>query len=156
MAQEESTVAHVPGLVSLIVGIGMVLLLVPAAHARDDREQILLIDHFVPHVSTAPSTRGETVQLYVRERVQAGAALTSPSFEHRVVLFVHGATIPSEVVFDAEYQDYSWMKYLAQAGLDVFAVDQTGYGRSTCPSPMEDPVQRCSGFAGSVEPISTR
>jgi pimeloyl-ACP methyl ester carboxylesterase len=37
------------------------------------------------------------------------------------------------------YQDYSWMAYLAKAGFDVFAMDTTGYGRSTRPAPMNDP-----------------
>ena len=35
----------------------------------------------------------------------------------RVVLFVHGAGTPAEVAFDVPYQDYSWMAYLARAGL---------------------------------------
>jgi pimeloyl-ACP methyl ester carboxylesterase len=68
-------------------------------------------------------------------------------------LFVHGATIPSAVVFDAEYQDYSWMKYLAQAGLDVFALDQTGYGRSTRPSPMEDPCNAAPASQAALSPF---
>ena len=33
------------------------------------------------------------------------------------MLFVHGAGTPAEVAFDVPYQDYSWMAYLAQAGL---------------------------------------
>jgi pimeloyl-ACP methyl ester carboxylesterase len=56
-----------------------------------------------------------------------------------VVLFVHGAGTPAEVAFDVPYQDYSWMAYLAHAGFDVFAMDTTGYGRSTRPPPMNDP-----------------
>ena len=46
---------------------------------------------------------------------------------------------PAEVAFDVPYQDYSWMAYLARAGFDVFAMDTTGYGRSTRPTPMNDP-----------------
>lgn len=37
------------------------------------------------------------------------------------------------------YQDYSWMAFLANAGFDVFAMDLTGYGRSTRPFVMNDP-----------------
>ena len=59
--------------------------------------------------------------------------------DRRVVLFVHGAGTPAEVAFDVPYQDYSWMAYLARAGFDVFAMDTTGYGRSTRPAPMNDP-----------------
>ena len=57
----------------------------------------------------------------------------------RVVLFVHGAGTPAEVAFDVPYQDYSWMAYLAHAGFDVFSMDMTGYGRSSRPTPMNDP-----------------
>ncbi|MEP6697464.1 MAG: alpha/beta fold hydrolase [Pseudonocardiales bacterium] len=118
----------------------------------DDGERILAVDHFVSHVSSAPAVSGQTVQLYVRERVQASVALTSPSFSRRVVLFVHGATIPSEVYFDAQYQDYSWMAYLAQAGLDVFGMDITGYGPSTRPGPMDDPCNVAPASQPSLVP----
>jgi pimeloyl-ACP methyl ester carboxylesterase len=114
--------------------------------ASQDSQQVLTIDHFVSHVSSAPAAYGETVRLYVRERVAAGVALTSTSFSRRIVLFVHGASIPSEVGFDARYQDYSWMAYLAQAGLDVFAMDITGFGPSTRPAAMDDP---CNAAAAS-------
>ena len=57
----------------------------------------------------------------------------------KVVLFIHGAGTPSEVAFDVPYQDYSWMAFLARAGYDVFAMDMTGYGRSTRPLAMNDP-----------------
>jgi len=56
-----------------------------------------------------------------------------------VALFIHGAGTPAEVSFDVPYQDYSWMGYLAHAGFDVFAMDMTGYGRSTRPPAMNDP-----------------
>jgi pimeloyl-ACP methyl ester carboxylesterase len=55
-----------------------------------------------------------------------------------VVLFVHGAGTPAEVAFDVPYEGYSWMAYLAQAGFDVFAMNLTGYGRSTRPAVMND------------------
>ncbi len=47
--------------------------------------------------------------------------------------------LSAEVAFDVPYQDYSWMEYLAQAGFDAFAMDTTGYGRSTRPAAMNDP-----------------
>lgn len=107
--------------------------------AADDGGTILTIDHYAPHVSTVPAIAGETVQLYVRERVSAGTLARTRDFEGRVVLFVHGAGTPAEVAFDVPYADYSWMEHLAAAGYDVFAMDMTGYGRSTRPSVMNDP-----------------
>ena len=43
------------------------------------------------------------------------------------------------MTFDVPYKDYSWMKFLANAGFDVFSLDLTGYGRSTRPAAMNDP-----------------
>jgi pimeloyl-ACP methyl ester carboxylesterase len=85
-----------------------------------------------------PALAGQPAQLYVRERVLAGAGLRGAISPDRVVLFVHGAGTPAEVAFDLPYQDYSWMAYLARAGFDVFSVDMTGYGRSTRPAQMSD------------------
>jgi hypothetical protein len=124
---------------SLVLGTVLALATAPPSLARDDSERILAVDHLVPHVSTAPAVSGETVQLYVRERVLAADASTDPSPSGRVGLFVHGSTTPSEVGFDAQYQDYSWMAYLAQAGFDVFGLDLTGFGPSARPAPMDDP-----------------
>ena len=105
----------------------------------DDGQRLLSIDHYVSVTSTVPAIAGQKAQLYVRERVLAGAALREAPASDRVVLFVHGAGTPAEVAFDVPYQDYSWMAYLARAGFDVFAMDTTGYGRSTRPAPMNDP-----------------
>src|SRR5262245_22218247 len=73
---------------TVFIGCVLALSVVSSAFANDDSEQILAIDHFVSHVSSAPVLRGETVRLYVRERVAARMALMSPSFSRRVVLFV--------------------------------------------------------------------
>jgi pimeloyl-ACP methyl ester carboxylesterase len=105
----------------------------------DDGDHILTVDHYVPVRSTVSSMAGQITQMYVRERTRAGIALRSTSLGNRVVLFVHGRGTPAEVAFDVPYQDYSWMTYLAQAGFDVFAMDVTGYGRSTRPPVMSDP-----------------
>ena len=104
----------------------------------DDSDRILTLDHYVQVKSTVPAIAGQPAQLYVRERVAAGAALRGTISPERVVLFVHGAGTPAEVAFDLPYQDYSWMAFLARAGFDVFSVDMTGYGRSTRPAVMSD------------------
>lgn len=105
----------------------------------EDSKNLLTVDHYVKVRSTVPSINGQTAQLYVRERVEAGTVLRAGSLENRVVLFVHGAGTPAEVSFDVPAESYSWMAYLAHAGFDVFSVDMTGYGRSTRPAAMNDP-----------------
>lgn len=123
------------------------LLLAPACLAclmaplsfADDGDRLLTVDHYVRVRSTVPVLDGQTTEIYVREIARASTVLRSAVPSDRVVLFIHGAGTPAEVAFDVPYQDYSWMAYLANAGFDVFAMDTTGYGRSTRPAPMNDP-----------------
>lgn len=121
----------------LLAGVGMAAV-GAVLSAGDDSQSLLTVDHYVGVKSTVPAIAGQAAQVYVRERVQAGTGLRAAAAD-RVVLFVHGAGTPAEVAFDVPYQDYSWMSYLARAGFDVFAMDTTGYGRSTRPAPMNDP-----------------
>lgn len=95
----------------------------------------LTSEHYVANVSLAPSMAGDVAQIYVRERVMADSEIG----EGDVVLFVHGAGTPAEVAFDVPHGNYSWMAALARAGFDTFAMDTTGYGRSTRPYPLNDP-----------------
>ncbi len=118
----------------------------------DDSEKLLTIDHFVRVRSTAPSMTGQLAQIYVRERVEAGVALRGRPAADRVALFIHGAGTPAEVAFDVPYQDYSWMAYLARAGFDVFALDTTGYGRSSRPAAMSDPCNLASAAQAQFVP----
>jgi pimeloyl-ACP methyl ester carboxylesterase len=90
-----------------------------------------VIDHFVPHISTARANEGSRVSLFVRER---RGAPRGPA-----VLLVHGRSAAAVPSFDLEYRDYSWMIYLADAGFDAFAVDLQGYGNSSKPAVMDDP-----------------
>jgi pimeloyl-ACP methyl ester carboxylesterase len=121
----------------------------------DDSARLLRVDHYVRVHSTVPAINGQTSQIYVREVVEAGIALRGPSPD-RVALFVHGAGTPAEVAFDAPYQDYSWMAYLAHAGFDAFSMDMTGYGRSIRPTPMNDPCnlsrEQQAGFIPALIP----
>jgi pimeloyl-ACP methyl ester carboxylesterase len=105
----------------------------------DDGDHLLRIDHYVQVHSTVPAISGQDTEIFVREVVEAGTVLRGGPGADRVALFIHGAGTPGEVSFDVPYKDYSWMAYLAQAGFDVFAMDMTGYGRSTRPAPMNDP-----------------
>ncbi len=122
---------------SAAVGISLLLAASTQPVSADDGEQLLTIDHYVPVRSTVPAVNGQQTQVYVRERVKAGAALRGANAG--IVVFIHGAGTPAEVAFDVPYQDYSWMAYLARAGYDVFSMDTTGYGRSTRPAAMNDP-----------------
>ena len=123
---------------SVLVALALALWLVPLSFG-DDGARLLTIDHYVRVRSTVPAIAGQPAQIYVRERVLAGTALRGSAGSDRVALFIHGAGTPAEVAFDVPYQDYSWMAYLANAGFDVFAMDMTGYGRSTRPAAMNDP-----------------
>jgi pimeloyl-ACP methyl ester carboxylesterase len=107
--------------------------------AAEDNERVLRVDHYVGVRSTVPAIADQVTPIYVREVVRAAGVLRERSIASRVVLFIHGAGTPAEVAFDVPYQDYSWMEYLAQAGFDTFAMDTTGYGRSTRPAAMNDP-----------------
>jgi pimeloyl-ACP methyl ester carboxylesterase len=105
----------------------------------DDGNRLLRIDHYVQVRSTVPAISEQQTEIYFREVVEAGTALRGGLAADRVALFIHGAGTPGEVSFDVPYEDYSWMAYLAHAGFDAFAMDMTGYGRSTRPAAMNDP-----------------
>lgn len=123
----------------------------------DDSARLLRVDHYIRVHSTVPVINGQTSAIYVREVVQAGIALRGPAPD-RVAIFVHGAGTPAEVAFDVPYRDYSWMAYLAHAGFDAFSMDMTGYGRSTRPTPMNDPCnlsrEQQTGFIPGLIPTA--
>ena len=113
-------------------------LAVAALGAAGGGPELVTIDHHVAEkASTAPSMGGKPAEIYVREK--RAKNLDTKALANKVVLFVHGAGTPAEVSFDVPASDYSWMGYLARNGFDVFAVDMTGYGRSTRPPQMNDP-----------------
>jgi len=79
------------------------------------------------------------VVLYVRNKHPE--ELKTPPAE-KILLFVHGATYPSETAFDLQLNGLSWMDYIAQGGYDVYLVDVRGYGRSTRPAAMDAPADQ--------------
>src|ERR1700730_6579584 len=85
------------------------------------------------------------IKLYVRnKRTEELKQFTS----EKTLLFVHGASQPSEATFDLPIEGLSWMDYIAQHGWDVYLIDVRGYGRSTRPPEMDQP-------AASNPPIAT-
>ncbi len=123
----------------MIVGLTVSAAGTSTRGAVDDNDRALSVDHYVRVKSTVPVMAGQPAHIYVRERVLPGTVVRSAGLADRVVLFVHGAGTPAEVAFDVPHQDYSWMEHLAAAGFDAFSMDTTGYGRSSRPSPMDDP-----------------
>jgi pimeloyl-ACP methyl ester carboxylesterase len=71
----------------------------------------------------------------------------------RIVLFVHGATFPSETMFDIDLPGGSWMDYAARRGFDAYSVDIRGYGRSTRPAAMSQPPADNPPFAGADDAV---
>lgn len=102
----------------------------------DDPANVVTIDHWVPHVSTVPANSGETVHLFVRERVRRNPGDGTP---REAVLMIHGRSVPVLAAAELKYQDYDWAYWLARSGgVDVFMLDFQGSGRSPRPK-MEDP-----------------
>ena len=134
MNASETTLTGMTGTVLLALG----LMAAPPALAQ---QSTATIDRYVAHVSTVPANAGETVGLFVREKLSAqlqqeirGGQSSSAS----AVLFVHGSLASSIPVFDLPYKDYSWMRRLAETGFDTFAMEHTGFGWSARPA-MNDP-----------------
>lgn len=112
-----------------VAGVLLVSMSFGCSYERNIETRV--IDHFVPHISTARVNKGSRVGLFVRER---RGAPSGPA-----VLLIHGRSAAAVPSFDLAYQDYSWMGYLADFGFDVFAVDLQGYGSSSMPTVMDNP-----------------
>jgi pimeloyl-ACP methyl ester carboxylesterase len=91
------------------------------------------------------------IQLHVRNKHQVGRE-AFPS--DRILLMVHGATVPSESAFDIELPGGSWMEFAARRGFDVYFLDVRGYGRSTRPAAMDLPPEGSPPFGGTAEAVS--
>src|SRR5262245_1661656 len=90
------------------------------------------------------------IQLYVRNKRLEGR----DSFPaERVVLFVHGATYPSETGVDIDLPGGAWADYAARKGYDVYFVEVRGYGRSTRPPAMDAPPEKNPAFATTADAI---
>ena len=90
-------------------------------------------DFQITHQSTAPATEGQDVQLFIREYDG-----TRPDDSRKCVLMIHGRSIPSITTFDLQHNNYSWARFLANDGFDVFMFDLQGSLLSPIPQ-LEDP-----------------
>lgn len=119
----------------------------------------LLSAWLVPSFASAQRIVAETfmipasdpgIQLHVRNKRLEGRDSFSAE---RIVLFVHGATYPSETGFDINLPGGSWVEYVARSGYDVYFVDVRGYGRSTRPAAMDAPATENPPFATTVDAV---
>jgi len=95
-----------------------------------------------------PSDPG--ISVYLRNKRPEGMTAFSPE---KTVLYVHGATYPSETAFDLRLDGFSWMDYIARAGYDVWLVDVRGYGGSTRPPAMDQPPAANPPFATTADAV---
>jgi pimeloyl-ACP methyl ester carboxylesterase len=93
-----------------------------------------------------PSDPG--IQVYVRNKHPSGMTQFSAD---KTVIYIHGATYPSETAFDLPLDGMSWMDYIARQGYDVYLLDVRGYGQSTRPPQMDKPAAENAPFAGTEE-----
>ncbi len=104
--------------------------IVSASLALADEPKLEVESYLIP--SADPG-----IQLYIRNKHPAGVA-SYPG--EKILLYVHGATYPSETAFDLPLNGRSMMDYVAQQGFDVYLVDVRGYGGSTRPPEMDKPA----------------
>ena len=90
------------------------------------------------------------IQLHVRNKHLEGRE-GFPA--ERVVLFVHGATYPSETGFDIDLPGGAWADLVARKGYDVYLVDVCGYGCSTRPAAMDAPPAENPPFATTIDAV---
>jgi len=90
------------------------------------------------------------IALHLRNKRPAGVDRFGPE---RIVLFVHGATYPSETGFDIALPGGSWLEHAASRGFDAYLVDVRGYGRSTRPAAMSAPPNANPPFADTADAV---
>lgn len=125
---------------SLAVAALCVLL---AATAFADDPKLATESYMIPSADAG-------IQLYIRNKHPTGVT----SFPgDKILLYVYGATYPSETAFDLPLGGRSMMDYIAQQGWDVYLVDVRGYGGSTRPPEMERPASENKPFADTVTAV---
>jgi pimeloyl-ACP methyl ester carboxylesterase len=90
------------------------------------------------------------IELFLRNKRPSGIQTFASD---RIVLFVHGATFPSESTFDLALDGMSWMDFIARTGYDVYLVDVRGYGGSTRPAAGSGSGDRGAPIATLAEAV---
>lgn len=90
------------------------------------------------------------IELFMRNKHKAGVTSFGPD---RTLLYVHGATYPSETAFDLPIEGVSMMDLFAEAGFDVYLVDVRGYGGSTRPAAMSEPAEKNKPIVSTADAI---
>jgi pimeloyl-ACP methyl ester carboxylesterase len=109
----------------------------------EDADGLRVTDYFISHASNEPfyaeQNLDPSVTLRVREVVLPGRERTVAK-DGKVLLLIHGYSIPGSVAFDTDHGNCSLMRYFARAGWDTFALDLGGFGLSTRPPVMDNPA----------------
>jgi pimeloyl-ACP methyl ester carboxylesterase len=120
--------------------------------AAEDTDGLRVTDYFINHTSNEPfyaqQNLDPSVILYVREVVLPGRERTVVE-DGKVLLLIHGYSVPGSVTFDTDHGNCSLMRYFARAGWDTFTFDLEGFGLSTRPPVMDNP----DAFPDSKAPI---
>jgi pimeloyl-ACP methyl ester carboxylesterase len=120
----------------------------------NEADDLRVTDYFVTHTSNEPFYLQQKldphVTLHVREVVLAGREPIAIK-DGKVLLLVHGGSMPGYVAFDTDYGNCSLMRYFARAGWDTFTLDLEGFGLSTRPLVMDTPA----AFPDSKAPMHT-
>ncbi len=113
----------------LMFSVALLLFLIIDANAAD-APRLVMEEFMVSAVEPG-------INLYVRNKHPQGVTQFPGE---KILLYVHGATYPSETAFDLKLNGLSWMDYIARRGYDVYLVDLRGYGKSTRPPEMDKPA----------------
>lgn len=119
----------------LLLTAALACLWAAAAIANDESIKAKMPALVTEHITIPSDTPG--IHLYIRNK-RPKELTVSPD---RILLYVHGATYPSETAFDLQLDGMSWMDYIAAHGWDVYLVDLRGYGQSTRPPEMDQPAR---------------
>jgi pimeloyl-ACP methyl ester carboxylesterase len=114
------------------LALAVALLLCPGLSAVGAPSKIAVEEFMIPAVDPG-------IKLYIRNKHPKHMKAVPAG---KILLFVHGATYPSETAFDLRLNGLSWMDYIARHGYDVYLVDVRGYGRSTRPVEMDVPADQ--------------